>query len=280
MSPARNPEEHLRRLLNEHADGRHLTQEEHEDARLMLMSLVLVLAQAVTHLRASVEAAEAKAERAVKDAVAAAEAARDAAAEAVHEAVQAAMASVSPRAQAKRVLAGLAVVGAVLAPFGGAAWWLVSPRVEPLLSVPERLAAMERGMFAAGEVIERLNQRLPRVESVEFDPPTTVTPEVVRRGQRVTVTYTVRRNLTCEAEYVDRFHSYELQAIDPALTTPPRPVARSAITLDFRPWSRVLVIPETIPLGRWSLTPEIVPLGECAGHPLIYPPRADFKVVE
>lgn len=160
----------------------------------------------------------------------------------------------------------------VIGTFGGMAWFALASTITPYLELPGKLNRIEA-------TIDTLAQRLPIIQLVEFQSVAVAIPPRARPGERITISFTLRRNSACAAEFIDRFYSFDLGAVDPHYTTQPRAVARAAVTQDFRPWSRVLTIPDDLPPGQWALSAEITPLGECLGQPPIYPPLAHFEVV-
>lgn len=157
-------------------------------------------------------------------------------------------------------------------------WWLLEPRFKPWLDVPENLAALELKVVEVEARIARLSANLAPRDAIEFQPFAVARPTRVKAGDRIAITYSLRRNEPCETAVNARWYSVTMDGVAPEFSSS-FPAARAPVTQEFNPQGFVVTVPD-LPSGEWAYAPELVPGGECAGDPPIYPPPAYFEVIE
>lgn len=174
-----------------------------------------------------------------------------------------------------KMLAALCASISVTAGFlGSIVWYVISPRLRPYLDAIEMIPELAARL-------DELELRVPEDKVIIFEREKPfVKPKKVRAGDRVSVQYFLQRTDHCTTHITVRFWSYDWQAYDPRYTSGPHPVVRAPVTDQKQPFSVIIQIPEGMPPGFWAYAPEIVPTRECANPSPVYPPFADFEVVE
>jgi hypothetical protein len=153
-----------------------------------------------------------------------------------------------------------------------ATWWIMEPRVRPYLRALEDLKPL-------AERVDQIEARVPEMQVLEFKDVAEVEPQEIKAGGRITITYTQRRNFTCQVMVYARFYSVQAKGFDVDLGYEFRGT-RAQVMPTFEPFSIVLTLPEAIAPGRWGYAPEIVPSDDCKSVTPIYPPPAYFTVTQ
>lgn len=133
--------------------------------------------------------------------------------------------------------------------------------------VPERMIAMEARLATLpGAVAPQL---------VEFLGRGVVPHAKVAAGQRVAITYVLRRTVSCETTVRVRFFDFSTNTVLPGYEVT---AIKSAVANTFSDFTVSVLIPKDLPPGLYSYFPEFIPL-ECGVYGAIVPPMSDPFVV-
>lgn len=164
----------------------------------------------------------------------------------------------------------IVAVAALLMP---AAWWLVSPRVDPLLQLPTRVGVIEQQLQTL-----QLTVSAGRLDVVLFQGMGISTREQVERNSFLEVTYVLRRTIDCPTSVLVRFWSHDKNALA-YVADSPTPAVRAPVTTSFNPFTLTVRVPEALPPGRYSYFPELTPVN-CGAYGSFLPPMSTpFEVL-
>lgn len=145
-------------------------------------------------------------------------------------------------------IGAIAAAAVILWNIGG---WIMAPRLAPALHSLETIP----------DILDRLGaieDRLPPRRVIEFEGSGRATPLYAHAGDRIRVTYLVRRTSDCAVTVYERWHDIKHDALDAEFSRR-RPAIGSPVVRYHQPRSVIIQIPPGLPSGEWAYAPIFEP---------------------
>lgn len=160
---------------------------------------------------------------------------------------------------------------------GTVGWWLLAPRIDPILNLPDKVLNLDKD-------IERLNEDILLVKE-EFS--TRARPEFIKfRGNGVIhdqnnremfIIYALKREVSCDTEIQIRYWDVDKGFFRNAEV---RPTIKAPITKDYALFKIPIKVSNNIPPGTYIYQPILTPL-DCGIYKAVVPPMSGiFTITE
>ena len=159
------------------------------------------------------------------------------------------------------VISSTAIVGAAL-------WWIFSPRIDPILNLPDQVTDLKTE-------ITDIQLSLKEKTTPQFIKFLGNALVVDRKKNTVTFLYLLKREVSCNTDVHIRFYNvgnnryYKFNVI---------PSTKAPVTSEYYPFSLDIKIPESLPPGRYSYHPRLIPQ-ECGVYKEVIPPLSETFIV-